>query len=302
MSSAWSWFVIILTGLNVLACVWLITWTSRKRTGEASTGDVTGHKWDGDLEEYNNPLPLWWLMLFYLTIIFGIGYLVLFPGMGNYKGMLGWTSEGQYQTEMQMAENRYGDVFAQFAGITPEELVGNEAAIDIGARIFSNNCSVCHGSDGRGARGFPNLTDNDWQWGEGSEAILAALNNGRNAAMAPLGAAIGDEGTDNVAHYVLSLSDSEHDAAKAAAGQAVFTTFCVACHTAAGTGMQALGAPNLTDDIWLYGGEIETIKEGVMNGRFGVMPSQKGILNEDEMQLVTAYVLSLSNNGSGPAN
>jgi cytochrome c oxidase cbb3-type subunit 3 len=258
ISNFFSWWVVVITLGNIFACWWLIRWTMKKRPEEAASGDVTGHVWDG-LEEYNNPLPKWWLWMFYITLVFGLVYLVLFPGLGNFKGVLGWTSgntladaqakTSQYHQEMAQADDTYGPIFAKFAQTSIPALAKDPAAMKAGERLFSNYCVQCHGSDAKGTTHFPNLADNDWLWGGAPEQIKATIMNGRNGVMPAWGAPLGAAGVENVAAYVQSLSGRQVDQAAAQAGKTQFDTLCAACHTAEGTGNQALGAPNLTDNL-----------------------------------------------------
>ncbi len=294
MSSFWSWWVIIITVGNILACYWLIKWASKPRTGEAATGDVTGHKWDDNLEEYNNPLPRWWLWLFYITIVFGLVYIVLYPGAGNFAGTLGWSSTGQYEDEIQKAEAKYQPIFTAFAQQSVEDLAQDADAVKVGQRLFLNYCATCHGSTATGAVGFPNLTDDDWLYGGSPEAIKTTILDGRMGAMPPWEAALGEKGLDEMTQYVLSLSGRKHDAELAAAGKTKFDTMCVACHGMDGTGNQALGAPNLTDDNWLYGGSPGVIRQTIAKGRNGVMPAHRDFLGEDKVHVLAAYIYSLS--------
>jgi len=293
MSAFWQGWIIVLSVGNVLFCFWLIWWTMRKRKGEAAQGDVTGHTWDGDLQEYNNPLPRWWLWLFYGTLAFGIIYYILYPGL--WKGVLGWTKEGQYQAEQQAAEAKYGPIYAQYRDVPVPALAKNEDAVGMGKRLYLTYCMQCHGSDARGSAGFPNLADNEWQWGGEPQAIKTAIVNGRNAVMPAWEAVIGEEGTEQVTAYVMQLSGRDADAAKAQAGEQVYNQNCMACHGPDGTGNTALGAPDLTDDIWLYGGSPGVIRKTVLEGRQGVMPAWQEKLSADKIHLLTAYVYSLSN-------
>ena len=294
MSNFFNWWVIVITLVNIIGCWWLIRWTMKKRPEESAAGEVTGHVWDG-LEEYNNPLPKWWLWLFYITLVFGLAYLVIFPGLGNFKGIGGWTSTGQYDKEVAQADAKYGPIFAKFAATSIPDLAKDEQAIQAGERLFSSYCSQCHGSDAKGATGFPNLTDNDWIWGGSPEQIKATIMNGRQGAMTPWGPILGEEGVENVANYVQSLSGREVDAASAEAGKTQFNTFCVACHGADGTGNQTLGAPNLTDKIWLHGSSAGSIKKIINEGKNGAMPALGEFLGNDKSHLLAAYVYSLSN-------
>ena len=293
MSAFWQGWIVVLTVLNILFCLWLIRFTMKKRAGEAATGDVTGHTWDGDLQEYNNPLPRWWLWMFYGTIVFGIVYYILYPGL--WDGVLGWTKEGQYAAERERADAKFGPIYAQYASVAVPELAKNEDATAMGRRLFLTYCMQCHGSDAQGSKGYPNLADGAWLWGGSPEQIKSSIVNGRNGVMPPHEAILGEEGIDEVANYVMTLSGGQADAAKAEKGKERFATICAACHMPDGTGNQMLGAPNLTDDTWLYGGGIEDIKTTLIKGRAGVMPAHKDLLNSDKIHLLTAYVYSMSN-------
>lgn len=293
LSTFWQGWVIALTVANIIFCFWIISWTMKKRPGEAASGDVTGHTWDGDLQEYNNPLPRWWLWMFYATLIFAIAYYALYPGL--FPGVLGWTKEGQYNTEMQKADEKYGPIFAQYASVGVADLAKNEEAVATGQRLFLTYCMQCHGSDAQGAKGFPNLADGDWLWGGSPAQVKASITNGRNAVMPAHEAILGDNGVDEVANYVLTLSGQQADAALAEKGKERFTQICAACHMPDGTGNQMLGAPNLTDDNWLYGSDIDDVRKTIHGGRMGQMPAFKELLGEDKIHLLTAYVYSLSN-------
>ena len=293
MTIGWSLFIIVLVLINVIGSLWLLqALTSRKRGG---SGDTTGHVWDEDLVEYNNPLPRWWLGLFWITAFFMLVYLVIYPGFGHLRGITGWTQIGQYEEEVAAAEKRYGDVFAAFSDVPLAELSQNPAAVQLGRNLFMNHCATCHGSDARGAKGFPNLADDDWLYGSGPETVAASITNGRNGVMPGLGAALGDEGVEQITAYVLSLSGrgvAQPD--KLAAGQQKYMQFCIACHGPTGTGNPALGAPNLTDDNWLHGSSPEVIKDVIANGMINEMPAQRDLLSEQRIRTLVAYVLSLS--------
>jgi len=292
MSSFWSWFIIILTVVNVIGAVWLMKSNTKRAPGGT---DTTGHKWDGDLEEYNNPLPRWWLTLFYLTVVFAIGYLALYPGLGSFAGTKGWTQVGQYEEQMADAEAKYAAFYERFADMDLAAIAADEAAMRAAGNIFGNRCAQCHGSDGRGAVGFPNLTDDAWQWGGTGDAVLATISNGRNGAMPPMGAVLGsDQAVEEVVAYVRSLSGLEAPADKAAAGQSRFAAICAACHGPDAKGNQMLGAPNLTDDSWLYGSSVEDIRYTIVNGRTNQMPAQLDALGANRVRLMAAYVLQLS--------
>lgn len=296
MSMGWQVYVLVLVIFGILSNWVLLRWTTRYEiTHKPGQGETTGHVWDEDLREYNKPLPRWWLRLFQLTIIFSIGYLILYPGSGVYEGVLGWSQAQQYAEQVEQAEQKYAPIFAAYAEQPPQQLMANNEAMSAGFNLFGNHCAQCHGSGGRGAVGFPNLTDDDWQWGGEHEQILNSIMNGRNGVMpgwaTPLG---GDKGVTNVAHYVRSLSGLEHDADAAAAGQQQFGMFCAACHGAEGKGNPMLGAPNLTDDTWLYRATLDSIKHTIANGRNNQMPAFADTLGADKVKLLAAYVQSLS--------
>jgi len=292
----WSVWVTIITLGVIFGCLWLIYTVRRSEPYKEETDQTMGHEFDG-IAEYDNPLPRWWYMKFLLTIVFGLGYLVLYPGLGNFKGILGWTSTAQYETEVAAAEVKFAPIFAAFRDQPVESLAADPVAMEVGGRLFANNCAVCHGSAGKGAYGFPNLTDSDWLYGGSAEKISETLHQGRVANMPGWLAVLGDQGIDETAHYVVSLSGRAHDEALAQAGSSHFATYCVACHMPDGTGNSLFGAPNLTDDVWLYKSPNLTIHESVKltlrHGRQGVMPSQNR-LGDDKIHLLTAYVLSLA--------
>lgn len=299
MSDALSWYIAILTLGNIFACWWLIKWTSRPRPGEAAVGETTGHVWDEDLKEYNNPLPRWWLGMFYITIVFALVYLVLYPGLGKWQGMLGWSSAKQYEEEVKAAEEKYGPIFRRYAQMTPAALAADGEAMASGRRLFMTYCAVCHGSDARGGPGFPNLTDGDWLWGGDFEAIKRSILDGRQAMMPGWEQSLGEQGVKEVVAYVLTLSGREADPGLAEAGRQKFQTYCVACHGPEGKGNPAMGAPDLTDAVWLYGGSPAAIEESVRKGRRGRMPAHRALLGEEKAHLLAAYVWSLSRRGQG---
>ncbi len=293
-SNFWSAFVAGVTLLGILACLLLLWVTARKKV-VADSDNTTGHVWDEDLREMNNPLPRWWMWMFVLTIVFSLLYLVAFPGLGSYPGRLGWSSAERYAKEVEQARQELAPIYAQFAGLKTEDLAGNPQAMAIGERLFMNNCSQCHGSDARGSKGFPNLADGDWLHGGSPEKIAETLAQGRSGAMPPLAAAVGSpEDVKNVAHYVLSLSNAPHDSLRAQLGKSKFGV-CAACHGMDGKGNQALGAPNLADDTWLHGFGEQAIVNMINNGKTNVMPAQAGKLTEAQLQVLAAYVWGLSN-------
>ncbi len=256
--------------------------------------ETTGHVWDEDLREYNNPMPRWWLWLFYLSVIFSILYLVLYPGLGRYEGTLGWTQEKQYENQMSAAAEAFQAQFGELAEQPLEQLATDEQARRVGRNVYAHNCSTCHGSDARGAEGYPNLTDDHWIWGGAPERVLQSIQSGRQAVMPPLGDSLGDRGVTRTAVYVQKLAGKTVDASMAAAGEKLFQENCVACHGQDGTGNVNLGAPDLTAGVYNYGGDLDSLRDTIRNGRNGVMPAQMELLGEIRSRLVAAYVLSLS--------
>ena len=293
-SDFWSIFVSVVSAISIAACLLLLWVTARKKVPFQSD-NTTGHVWDEDLREMNNPLPLWWVGLFILTVLFSIGYLVVYPGMGSYKGTLGWTQVGEYDAEVVQANRELEPLYAQFTALPPEKLAGNTQAMAVGERLFMNNCAQCHGSDARGSKGFPDLTDGDWLHGGSPEKIAETLHKGRIGMMPPMAAGVGTpDDVKNVANYVLSLSGSPHDSLRAALGKSKFGV-CAACHGVGGKGNPALGAPNLSDDIWLHGWGEAAIVAMVNNGKTNQMPAQTTTLTEAQIRVLTSYVWGLSN-------
>jgi cytochrome c oxidase cbb3-type subunit 3 len=293
-SSFWNWFVVVPVVVGIIAMFVLNRWMTEPRRKEGKKPKSMGHVWDEDLQELNNPLPRWWLNLFYITLVFGIGYLALYPGLGNYAGAFGWTQKGQYESEIAAANKQFGPLYEKYLKEDLKLLAANREALKTGERLFVNYCTTCHGSDARGVPGIPNLRDEDWLYGGDPQTIKTSILNGRSGAMPPWGAVLGPEGTANVVEYVLQLSGRSVNDTVAAAGKAKYQQLCVACHGADGRGNQALGAPNLTDNIWLYGGSKKTITETVEKGRAGRMPAHAEFLGEVKVHLLAAYVYSLS--------
>lgn len=321
MSSFWSVWITVLS-LVVIAGCFLLLRVCSKNTTDVKEGESMGHSFDG-IEELNNPLPKWWSYMFYITIVFGLIYLALFPGLGNYKGLLGWTSSNQsigtehgikadsaaaielaakeglyvqYDQEVKHADEKYGPIFAAYLATPLEELVKNQEALKVGGRLFLQNCAQCHGSDARGSKGFPNLTDGDWLYGGDLATIKTTIMGGRHGMMPPKGGLpIDDSEIAGLAEYVVKLSGREHDETLAAQGQGSFMKGCFACHGMDAKGNKFMGAPNLTDDVWLYGGSRGMIEETIKHGRAGVMPAWKDVLGEEKVHVITAYVYSLSN-------
>ena len=295
MTTFWAWFVAVGTIVFIIWAVWIISWSAKQGPQGKADEDLVGHKWDGDLEEWNNPAPKWWLYLYFITIIFGVGYLIAYPGIGIFEGVLDWSQEGQYEAEMAAAAERYEPIYAQYAAMDFDARVANPDANKLGASLYASYCTTCHGSDARGAVGFPNLADDDWQWGNTEDAIYTSIYNGRQAVMTPWAQVLGsEEAVDNMVSYVRSLSGLEEASEAAMTAKAQFTTFCAACHTPAGTGNPMLGAPNLTDDTWLYGSAPEVIRTAIEEGRQGQMPAHGQMLGENRTRILAAYVYSLS--------
>lgn len=295
MSNFWSGYIIVLTLIMLGLTLWLM-FATRKGQRPEETDETLGHSFDG-IEEYDNPLPRWWFMLFLATIVFAVIYLILYPGLGKFPGILGWTQQGQYEEEVAAAREQFAPIFANYADMTVEQVAQDEDALRIGQRLYAINCSVCHGSDARGAFGFPNLTDNDWIWGGQPEQIKTTLNQGRQAAMPAWLAVIGDEGVRSTAAYVRQMAGLETEGVDTTLGAQVFNTNCVACHGPDGKGNQLLGSPNLTDDVWLYGSSMLQVQQTLRYGRNGNMPSQAH-LGEDKIHMLAAYVYSLSERNS----
>lgn len=287
MSSAWSWFVIIGT-LGSLIGAGLFLLSNRRTSGE----ETTGHEWDG-IQELDNPLPFWWVGMFLITIVFALGYLAYYPGLGNVSGGGDWTSLEQWQSDVDRHEARFAPIYAELAAMNAEQLGADRVAQQVGRRLFLNNCATCHGVGAQGAFGFPNLTDDEWIWGQGFDNVKQAVLGGRNAIMPPWGAALGESGVADVTQYVLLLAGRDHDAAAAERGKAQYSMLCVACHGPDGTGNPLLGAPNLTNDIWLYGGSADQIAFTIRNGRNGNMPSFADVLGEEKAHIVAGYVVNL---------
>jgi len=293
-SDFWSLYIAGATVVGILACLLLLWVTSRKKV-PARSDNTTGHVWDGDLTEMNNPLPMWWVWLFIGTIVFALLYLVAYPGLGSYEGELRWSTRGAYQSEVEKANRELEPLYAQYIAKDAEQLAGDPGAMAVGERLFMNNCAQCHGSDARGSKGFPNLADADWLHGGTPGNIIETLTKGRTGNMPPMAAAVGNsEDVRNVAHYVLSLSNSPHDSLRAQLGKSKYAA-CAACHGATGRGNTALGAPNLADDTWLHGWGEQAIVNIINNGKVNEMPAQEGKLTEAQIHVLGAYVWGLSN-------
>ncbi len=290
--AGWSVYVALMTLGGIVACL-LLLWVAARRKVMASD-TTTGHVWDEDLRELNNPLPRWWMGLFVLTVVFSLGYLALYPGLGSFTGTLGWTQDRQYDAEVQRLQQQVAPLYARFAGMNAPQLAADAQAMRIGERLFINHCAQCHGSDARGSKGFPDLTDTDWLYGGSHDRIVETIAQGRRGVMPPMAAALGGaQDVRNVAQYVLSLSGSPHDKFGAEAGRAKFAA-CAACHGVNGKGNPALGAPNLTDRVWLHGWGEPAIVDAIQRGRDNQMPAHADKLSAEQIRVLGAYVWNLS--------
>lgn len=299
----WNWYVILLVLGSVLICGVFLWSQSIHHPGSEQTSDTTGHVWDESLQEYNNPLPKWWMWLFYITIVFALVYALLFPTLGSFQGLLGWSSSGQYQREREKVDAQVSPLFEKYLKMDLKTVAADREAMEMGGRLYQTYCTQCHGAAAQGSReqGYPNLTDKDWQWGGEPAQIVETITAGRMGMMPAYGGnpdAIGGEaGAREVANYVRSLSGLSNDSALAAKGKLKFETVCAACHGQDGKGMHALGAPNLTDKVWVYGNSEARIVEAITKGRANQMPAMKEFLGEAKIHLLSAYVLNLSMGG-----
>lgn len=288
MSPFWNWYVVIGTVVYFIALAWLLFATSRKKPSQA-----LGHVWDGDITELDNPLPRWWFHLFVLTMIFTIGYLAVYPGLGTYAGTFGWSSSNEMQGELDDTHARLETLYAGFRDRPLAELASDPAATRVGRNVFANNCAGCHGTDARGAKGYPNLVDADWLYGGDADTVLTSVLQGRHGLMPPMIATLPGNGVDEVANYVLSLSGLEHDSRLAANGKPAFEAICAACHGVAGKGNMLIGAPNLSDDIWLHGNaDLAAIQDAITYGRTSLMPPWEPIIGKDRARLAVAWLIA----------
>jgi cytochrome c oxidase cbb3-type subunit 3 len=300
INSGWGLFVAATTVVSLVLCLALLVIASRRKV--MADDNTTGHVWDENLRELNNPLPRWWAWLFVITVVFAAVYLAFYPGLGTNPGSLQWTSQNQYEAEQAKAHAAMAPVYAKFQTMGAEELAKDGVAMGIGQRLFLNNCAGCHGSDGRGSKGFPNLTDNDWLGPHALDDIKKTITQGRTGQMPPMAAAVGSaEDVKNVANHVLSLSGSAHNDVAAQLGKAKFGA-CAACHGPEGKGNEAIGAPNLTDKVWLHGWGEQAIINLVTNGKTNVMPAQGRLLTPEQVHVLAGYVLSLSAPSHAAAN
>ena len=296
-STGWHWFIAAMTVAGIIACTALLWLVGRKKVVSLENGQevTTGHVWDEDLRELNNPMPRWWVGLFYLTIIFSVAYVVLYPGLGRFTGQWGWSQVSQYEDEVRRLDVQVKPLYDAFAAQTVPQLAGDARAMAVGERLFLNNCSQCHGSDARGGRHFPNLTDGDWLYGGTPDAIKTTLTQGRHGQMPPMAAAVGGAAdVDNLVQYVLSLSGTATDPLKANLGKSKFTA-CAACHGADGKGNPAIGAPNLTDKVWLHGSGAANVARAIREGFSNVMPAQSPKMSAEQIHVLAAYVWGMSN-------
>lgn len=290
----WTLWISLGTLGGIAWMVYLLISSSKTKAPPAGVKvKSTGHSWDG-IEELNNPLPFWWVAMFYITIVFGLIYLVLYPGLGTVKGILGWSSAGEHQQEIEVANEKYEPIYQKYASMPIEQLAKDEAANRTGGRLFANHCAICHGSDARGARGFPNLSDKDWLYGGTAAQIKTSIMDGRRGSMPAWKASLGEDGVKNVTSYVLSLSGREMPQTEVTAGKQTFGTMCAGCHQADAKGFHALGAPNLTDKTWLFGSSRSYVEQSIAEGRGGIMPPHKDLLGEAKVHILAAYVYSLS--------
>ncbi|WP_018411735.1 cytochrome-c oxidase, cbb3-type subunit III [Methyloversatilis thermotolerans] len=297
INNFWNMYVVVLVVASLLFCAFIVL--SNRSARPKGPVELHGHQWDETLAEWNNPLPRWWVWLFWITIIFSVIYLVAYPGLGSLGNALGWSATGAYDKEVATAEAKVAPLFDRYAAMDIKQVAADPEARAMGERLFLNNCAVCHGTDARGSRGFPNLTDKDWLYGGEPETIVATLTNGRNGAMPAFGGALDSEQVRDVANYVRSLSGLAADSIRVQRGKTLFATNCVACHGPEGKGNQLMGAPNLTDGIWLYGSTEPIIVQTITKGRAGHMPAHEELLGEKKIHLLAAYVWGLSNKGDG---
>lgn len=290
MTSFWSGWVIVLTTITFVLITWILVANRKRAPIDQKT---TGHSYDG-IEEWDNPLPGWWFAMFIITIVWGIGYLIVYPGLGNFPGVLGWTSVEQHTQEVAVADEKFRAMRDKYLAMSIEDIYQDPKVRKMGMRIYGNNCSQCHGLDAAGALGYPNLADADWLYGGAADTIKHTIVNGRRAAMPAWESILGESGIQEATAYVLSLNSRDADPDMVAAGQKHYNTYCIACHGPEGKGNPMLGAPNLTNGIWLYGGSAEQIATTLTLGRNGVMPAFGEKLGEDKIHLVSAYIYGLN--------
>ncbi len=301
MSTSWSWYVIVLAAFNLLGCVWLLWWTSKRRPGDPKP-EETSHYWDEDITEYNKPMPRWWIQGFLLTIVFSFGYLFWYGGWGTYAGASGWSSQAEHDRDKQAWDATLGETFRPYDGKPIDQLAADPVALNLGRSIFANTCATCHGSSAQGAIGYPNLSDDIWHWGGSPERVLETVLDGREGVMPGWGKVLTGMGGEHAVDYVIAYvhvlatpGQSMQNDFMAAQGKKLYDGVCVACHGVEGKGNQAVGAPDLTDSYWMYGGSKESLRQTIVSGRHGVMPAHRALLGETRSRLAAAYVWSLSN-------
>lgn len=283
---------------------------ANKNTNTSEEVGTTGHEWDG-IEEWNNPLPKWWLYVFYACIVWAIGYWIVYPAWptaSSYtKGFFGYSQRGQVTKDVAASQADKAVFRDKIAGSDLDAIKADPELLSFalagGQAAFGDNCSPCHGRGAQGAFGYPNLRDDVWLWGGSLDAIHQTIQHGIRSedeatrmSMMPAFGKLGmlnHEQVADTAEYVMSLSGNEDDAEAAARGKEIFATNCVACHGPEGHGNQALGAPNLSDELWLYGGDKDTIVETITNARAGVMPAWAGRLDPATIKELAIYVHSL---------
>jgi cytochrome c oxidase cbb3-type subunit 3 len=291
VSGFWNMYVIVIVLASIFACALLLYMQGKAKF---TPGKTMGHVWDETLEEYNNPMPRWWSWLFVITVIFSLVYLVLYPGLGKFPGILGWTSVGQYKIERERMDATIQPMYDKYLAMDVKAVAADKQAMETGKRLYLTYCMQCHGADARGAKGFPNLTDSDWLYGGEPEQIKQTIDEGRMGVMPPH-VQLGADTIKDLANYVRSLSGLPNDSVRAAKGKEAFTSAgCVGCHGPDAKGMAAIGAPNLTDKVWLYGSSEATITETIVGGRQNKMPAWKEFLGEGKVQVLVAYIYSLS--------
>ena len=293
-NNGWSLWISGIALLGIIFCLWLL-FTQRAFLGKTVDVEETGHVWDGDLTELNTPVPRWWTVMYIGLCVFALGYLVLYPGLGSFKGTLGFSSGQQVKQQQAEINARLEPVYARYREMPIEEIARDQEAREIGQRLFLNNCAQCHGSDAQGAPSFPNLANKAWLWGGEPEQILHTITEGRTGMMPPQAQFTPAQASD-VAQYVRSLSGLAADPLRLVAGKRVYDSACFACHGADAKGNTLLGAPDLTDDYWLYGSSEATIVQTVLQGRTNQMPAQKGTLTPEQIRLLAGWVWGLSNN------
>lgn len=294
LGPAWTVFIAVLVIANIVGCLWLIWWTARPRVGEEAEGAEKNHVWDGDLKELNNPMPRWWLNLFVITVVFALSYLVFFPGLGSFTGTLGWSQGDQHDQRLAEVVAKRDAFYARFDGHEVVELAQDLEAVQAASRLFADNCAGCHGPSAQGALGFPNLADDDWLYGHSPAQIITSIAQGRQGAMPAFLATLDPAVASDLITLVSDWNNPPLPEARKSAALQKFKVSCAACHGQDAKGNPLMGAPNLTDDIWLHGGSLEQIRHTVMFGRQGAMPAHKDRLSETEMRLLAAYVYRVS--------